>query len=131
MVINKNRLLITTLFLLFSIFGFSQELPPIIKYTQSTYQAGIQNWMISEDTNRFIFFANNEGLLEFNGSNWTLYPSPNESIIRSVKCINDKIYTGSYMDFGYWERQSNGQLYYTSLTKSLKNKIIQNFQIIG
>jgi AraC family chitin signaling transcriptional activator len=113
------------------LFSFSQEMPPIVKYTQSNYQAGIQNWMISEDANRFIFFANNEGLLEYNGSSWTLYPSTNESILRSVKCINDKIYTGSYMDFGFWERNSNGQLSYTSLTESIKDKILYDEQFWG
>ena len=103
--------------------AFGQELPPIVKYNPITYGAGNQNWMISQDKNNFIFFANNEGLLEYNGSNWTLYPSPNETIIRSVKVIDNKIYTGCYMEFGYWVRQSNGQLKYTSLSKSIKSKI--------
>jgi len=109
----------------------AQELPPIVKYTQSTYQAGIQNWMISQDDNHFMFFANNEGLLEFNGSSWTLYPSPNETIIRSVKCIDDKIYTGSYMEFGYWERQKSGQLKYYSLSESIKDKLLDDEQFWG
>jgi len=113
------------IFLFFLIFfsGFSQELPPIVRYSPSTYGAGNQNWMMSQDDNHFLFFANNEGLLEFNGSNWTLYPSPNETIIRSVKVIDRKIYTGCYMEFGFWNRQSNGQLKYTSLSKAIKNKI--------
>lgn len=131
MIIIKNILKFTWLILFYSYFGIAQELPPIVKYTQNTYQAGIQNWMISEDANRFIFFANNEGLLEFNGSTWSLYPSPNESIIRSVKCINNKIYTGSYMDFGYWERQPNGQLVYNSLAISIKDKIQFDEQFWG
>ena len=104
-------------------FSFCQELPPIVKYSPTTYGAGNQNWMISQDKNNFIFFANNEGLLEYNGSNWTLYLSPNETIIRSVKVIDNKIYTGCYMEFGYWVRHSNGQLKYTSLSKSIKSKI--------
>ncbi|MBY0487737.1 MAG: LuxR family transcriptional regulator [Flavobacteriaceae bacterium] len=84
--------------------------------------------MISQDKNRFIYFANNEGLLEFNGSNWTLNPSPNETIIRSVKVIEDKIFTGCYMEFGFWRRQANGQLKYTSLSKSIKNKLLDDEQ---
>ena len=103
--------------------GFSQELPPIIKYSPATYGAGNQNWMVSQDKNHFVFFANNNGLLEFNGSNWTLYPSPNETILRSVKVINDRIYTGCYMDFGYWIRKSNGKLKYTSLSKPIQKHI--------
>ncbi|WP_264565011.1 triple tyrosine motif-containing protein [Flavobacterium sp. N3904] len=119
-----------TTFLLFFIFSiaFSQELPPIIKYSPNFYGAGNQNWMISQSQNQFVFFANNEGLLEFNGSNWQLYPSPNETIIRSVKVINNRIYTGCYMEFGFWTRQPNGRLKYTSLSKAIKNKILDDEQ---
>jgi DNA-binding CsgD family transcriptional regulator len=108
--------------------GHSQELPPIVKYSPSSYTAGNQNWMIAQDNNHFMFFANNEGLLEFNGSNWTLYNSPNETIIRSVKVINDKIYTGCYMEFGYWKRQKSGQLKYYSLSNRIKYKILDDEQ---
>ena len=103
--------------------SYCQELPPIVKYSPNTYAAGNQNWMISQDKNNFIFFANNDGLLEFNGSNWNLYPSPNETIIRSVKVVDNRIYTGCYMEFGFWTRQPNGKLIYTSLSKSINNRI--------
>ncbi|WP_379853362.1 helix-turn-helix and ligand-binding sensor domain-containing protein [Flavobacterium xylosi] len=117
-------------FLLFFIFviAFSQELPPIVKYAPTTYGAGNQNWMISQDYQHYVFFANNDGLLEFNGSNWELYPSPNETIVRSVKVIGNKIYTGCYMEFGFWKRQSNGKLKYTSLSNTIKSKILDDEQ---
>ena len=108
--------------------GFSQELPPIVKYSPTNYNAGNQNWMMSQDANHFLFFANNEGLLEFNGSNWTLYPTPNETIMRSVKVIDNKVYTGCYMEFGYWKRQANGRLLYTSLSQKIKTKILDDEQ---
>ncbi len=104
----------------------SQELPPVIKYLPLSYGGGNQNWMISQDQNQHLYFANNEGLLEFNGSSWSLYPSPNETIIRSVKVIGNKVYTGCYMEFGFWKRQDNGRLKYTSLSATLKNKIIND-----
>jgi len=113
----KTKLSLIPFFLLVTFLTFAQELPPIVKYTSTTYGAGNQNWMISQDKDQFLCFANNEGLLEFNGSNWTLYPSPNETIIRSVKVVGDKIYTGCYMEFGYWKRQSNGALKYFSISK--------------
>jgi len=106
----------------------AQDLPPILNYTPSLYKAGNQNWMISQDKNQFLFFANNDGLLEFNGSNWKLYKSPNETIIRSVKVIGNKIYTGCYMEFGYWVRQTNGKLKYTSLSNRIKSKILVDEQ---
>ena len=107
---------------------FAQELPPIVKYQSTQYGAGNQNWMISQDKNHFIYFANNEGLLEYNGSVFTLFPSPNETIVRSVKVIDDKIYTGCYMEFGYWKRQATGDLMYQSISKSIKNKILDDEQ---
>ena len=119
----NNKFYFLIVFLLSFQFSFCQEFPPIVKYNPATYGAGNQNWMISQDKNDFIYFANNEGLLEYNGTTWSLYPSPNETIIRSVNVIDNKIYTGCYMEFGYWIRHSNGQLIYTSLSKSLKNKI--------
>ena len=119
------------IFFLFIFYFFNsnaQELPPIVKYNSSIYNAGNQNWMISQDKNDFVYFANNEGLLEFNGSNWTLYKSPNETIFRSVNVIENKIYTGCYMEFGYWIRHTNGKLVYTSLSQSIKNKILDDEQ---
>ena len=106
----------------------AQELPPIIKYAPNTYKAGNQNWMISQNKQNIMYFANNDGLLEFNGSEWLLYPSPNESILRSVKVIDERIYTGCYMEFGYWERQQNGLLKYKSLSNKIKSKILDDEQ---
>jgi len=105
-----------------------QELAPIVRYSPATYNAGNQNWMISQDSQRFMFFANNEGLLEFNGSAWTLYPSPNETIIRSVKVVGDRIYTGCYMEFGYWTREPDNQLKYHSLSSKAKSTIVDDEQ---
>jgi AraC family transcriptional regulator, chitin signaling transcriptional activator len=86
-------------FVLNCLLSFSQELPPILKYSPSIYGAGNQNWMISQDKQHFVYFANNDGLLQYNGSSWNLYKSPNETIIRSVKVIDNKVYTGCY---GIW-----------------------------
>ena len=108
--------------------SFSQETPPIIKYGLKESGAGNQNWMISQDSLGKIYIANNKGLSEFNGTKWVLYPSPNESIIRSVKVIGEKIYTGTYMNFGYWENTENGILTYTSLSKKLNIDILEDEQ---
>ncbi len=117
-------------FLLLLITGFlySQELPPINFYSTDLYQAENQNWSISQAPNKNIYFANNAGLLEFNGARWKLYDSPNETIIRSVKVVNERIYTGSYMDFGFWKQNIFGLLEYTSLTKKLSVKLIEDEQ---
>ena len=72
----------------------AQELPLVNQFYPEDYKAEAQNWSISESDNGFIYVANNSGLLEFNGVTWKLYPTPNETIMRSVKAIKNKVFTG-------------------------------------
>ncbi len=97
----------------------AQGLPPVINYSPVDYQAENQNWSVSQSADRLVYAANNQGLLEYNGADWTLYPSPNETIMRSVKAVGDRIYTGCYMEFGYWQKDQLGILRYTSLSEEL------------
>ncbi len=116
------------LFYILPIISTGQELPPVINYSAEVYGAGNQNWMITQSKENFIYVANNAGILEFNGSNWALYPTPNESIMRSVNAIGDRIYSGFYMDFGYWQRNDFGVLKYTSLSDLLSIQLIEDEQ---
>ncbi len=101
----------------------AQELPPIINYGPNEYGAGNQNWMIARGDNKYFYFANSTGLLEYNGEKWNLYSVPNKTIVRSVKVIKDRIYTGAYMEAGYWERNEFGKLVYTSLVPDFQGTI--------
>lgn len=107
----------------------AQERPPIKAFYPEEYGAEYQNWSISQSNEKNIYIANNSGLLEFNGASWTLYPSPNESIMRSVNVINDLIYTGCYREFGYWKRNEFGTLVYTSLSKALNISFLDDEEI--
>ncbi|SDH76433.1 Y_Y_Y domain-containing protein [Winogradskyella thalassocola] len=107
----------------------AQELPPIEKFTASDYGGDNQNWMISQNEDNYIYAANNKGLLEYNGSNWVAYPSPNNTILRAVNVIDDRIYTGCYEEFGYWLKDEKGLLNYTSLIPKLKEASINDDQI--
>ena len=124
-VFNKKiiKLCVLCIALLFSEKNYAQEIPPIKIFTPKDYGAEDQNWSISQAENNFIYIANNEGLLEYNGVSWELYNSPNDGILRSVKVVGDKIYTGGYMDFGYWTKNKYNKLIYKSLTEN------QNFSI--
>jgi ligand-binding sensor domain-containing protein/DNA-binding CsgD family transcriptional regulator len=91
-------------------------LPQIVNYSNTTYKGGIQNWDIQQDKNGIMYFANNEGLLTFNGRYWKLYPLPNKTIIRSLKIdVGGKIYVGGQDEFGYFYPDQNGILRYISL----------------
>lgn len=109
--------------------GFSQELPPIKNFTTLDYNSENQNWSIAQTSDKVIYVANNGGLLEFNGAEWYQYPSPNETIIRSVSVIDDKIYTGCYMEFGYWTKTKFGYLEYTSLSRKLGIELAEDEEL--
>ncbi|MER3316660.1 MAG: Two component regulator three Y domain-containing protein [Allomuricauda sp.] len=104
----------------FSVTG-QQLLPPIENFQLLDYNGGTKNWDVSVDGNGELFVANNKGLLHYNGEKWTLYKLPNNTIIRSVESIGDRVYTGSYEEFGYWIKNDLGELDYTSLTHLIKN----------
>ena len=92
------------------------------------YGAANQNWSITQTEDQKMYFANNSGLLEFNGSEWTLHPVSDNSIVRSVQADGQRVYTGSYMDFGYWEHDQFGALKYQSLVKAHKLSILEEEQ---
>lgn len=108
--------------------GSTQELPPILSYTPDAYQAGNQNWMLSQGPQRHLFAANNDGLLEFDGARWRLHRSPNETIFRSVYVDGARIYTGCYMEFGYWLKTPEGSLDYHSLSDSIPDQLVSDEQ---
>ncbi len=114
------------IFGLFTVALCSQELPPIQNYSPSEYGAENQNWAISQSEEKLIYVANNEGLLEFNGANWNLFTSPNHTILRSVKAVGDRIYMGCYMEFGYWSKNAFGGLAYTSLSKEIREELLED-----
>lgn len=104
----------------------AQELPPIQNFPPSYYGAENQNWAISQSGDKRIYVANNKGLLEYNGAKWTLFPSPNETIIRSVTIVGDRIYTGCYKEFGYWVKNEWGTLDYVSLSGKIQNDLLED-----
>jgi ligand-binding sensor domain-containing protein/DNA-binding CsgD family transcriptional regulator len=126
---NKAKRFFLIFLLFFTRLISCQELPPVVIYDERDYNAENQNWSISQSDNGFIYVANNKGLLEFNGGDWNLYETPNETIMRSVKTIDDKIFTGFYMDFGFWKKDKFGSLQFTSLVKKTKINLLEDEQI--
>jgi ligand-binding sensor domain-containing protein/DNA-binding CsgD family transcriptional regulator len=86
----------------------------VTHYAPHEYGAGNQNWDISSDGRR-LFLANNFGLMVVDGQAARLHRLPQGSIVRSVAAIGDRVYTGSFQEFGYWVADESGALAYTSL----------------
>jgi len=117
----KKYLLIIS-FLIFHVNSIYGQFSPYFKnYSISDYKAQNKNWGIAEGDDGKIYFANHEGLLEYDGVRWKLWHLPNKTIVRSVFIERGKIFTGSFEEFGYWERDKKGQLNYTSITQQAQS----------
>lgn len=95
----------------------SLGIPPVFNYNKSVFQGGSRTWDIKQDSRGIMYFANNEGLITFNGRYWKPYPLPNSTILRSIFIDeNDRIYVGGQGEFGYFEGGVHTKLSYTSLS---------------
>jgi ligand-binding sensor domain-containing protein/DNA-binding CsgD family transcriptional regulator len=95
-------------------------MPDIINFDNGTYGGGTHNWDIQQDSNGVLYFANDEGLLTYDGSRWKIYPLPNKTIVRSIKIAPDnRIYVGGQGDFGYFSPDKNGRLVFNSLKEKV------------
>lgn len=116
--------------------GITQDLPgslgvpEVIHYTRQEFNAYKQNWCVAQDAQGQIYVANSRGLLRFNGSEWQLYHLPYRQIVRSVAVDNhNKIYTGGFAEFGYWEKDSSNRLQYHSLSSGITDSVFRREEI--
>ncbi|MBO9151834.1 triple tyrosine motif-containing protein [Chitinophaga sp. GCM10012297] len=90
--------------------------PSVLHFSKQQYSGGGQTWDADMDAQGILYFANNEGLLTFNGHGWKMLPVPNHTRLRSVKTDDSgRIYAGAQDDFGYYRADADGVLRYTSL----------------
>ena len=78
-------------------------MPPIWNFSKKQYHAGTQNWDATQDSNGVMYWANNEGLLQYDGSRWSCYPVSNKTVVRAVAYdAGSRIYVGAQGEFGYF-----------------------------
>lgn len=112
-------------------------IPPIYNFSKEKYNGSTQNWDIAQDETGIMYFANNTGLLVFDGKYWESYPVDNQTIVRSVKVGKDgKIFIGAQSEMGYFAPDVNGKLKYNSLNHLLpesdrKYADVWDIEIIG
>jgi AraC family chitin signaling transcriptional activator len=116
----KVKITIITLLYFISSQLFAQELLPFVEnYNKSDYQGDNQIWNVAQGNDDAMYFANNYYLLRYDGVKWEKYTLPNKTIIRSILVDGDRIYSGSYKEFGYWQRK-NGKMFYVSISDKTK-----------
>jgi len=117
-----NRLLLPLLATLFSMAAASQltlGLPEIGNYSKQEYRGGAQTRRIVQDATGLLYFANDEGVLRFDGARWKAFPLPNRSLVRCLQFGPDgQLYVGGQDEVGYFQPAADGSLQYHSL-KSL------------
>ncbi|MCH7412306.1 hypothetical protein MM213_02325 [Belliella sp. R4-6] len=119
----KIHFLFTTTLLVFLTLQLKgQGLPFTELYSKSDYNGGIQNWDFTESSSGLMYVANSGGLLEYDGENWSVFPMPNKTIVRTA-CVDqdEKIWVGAQREFGYYKADESGELIYTSLVEKLIN----------
>ena len=104
-------------------------IPAITNYTVKDYRGGHQNWACAQGDDGVMYFGNNNGLLVYDGFSWELYKVPGGYIVRSVFVDKDKVYIGSFEEFGYFSRGVTGKMEYHSLSEQLKDEITPNDEI--
>jgi ligand-binding sensor domain-containing protein len=90
-------------------------LPKIDNFNNLEFHGGRQTWDIKQGKWGRMYFANNDGLLTYDGSYWKMYPQPNKSILRSIAIDDNRIYAGGQDEIGYYSPDEQGALQYHSL----------------
>lgn len=120
--------------MVFISFCFSQNIisqdynlgvPIIQAFPKDISQSGSQNWDVVQDKLGIMYFANNDGMLAYDGTIWTIFPLPNYTIVRSL-AIDEAgiIYAGGQNEFGRYIPNENGEWQF----ESLKHLIPKEFQ---
>lgn len=138
---NMRFFLVKLFLLLFFFAGICSEsfaqgipfVPPTFNYTTHNYNAGNQNWAIAQGKNRVIYVGNDFGLLSFDGVNWKLNPLPNNLSVKSIFIDNssdeEKIYVGSFEEFGFFQKNEKNELIYHSLKHLIKDFMLYNDEV--
>jgi ligand-binding sensor domain-containing protein len=100
--------------------------PAIKNYTHTDYNASTEIWDVKQDKNGILYFANNDGLLTFDGSYWKIYPLPNKGTIKALAIDpSGKIFVGGQDEVGYFFPDNNGILKYHSIKNLMPPKARQ------
>ncbi|MCY1633751.1 helix-turn-helix and ligand-binding sensor domain-containing protein [Marinifilum sp. D737] len=134
---RNNRILILLLFFLcfFGLHtgkaGTKHLLMPFVKnFSKLEYHGANQNWDVCQGINGEMYFANSDGLLEYDGASWKLYPLPAGQLVRSVTVDSaGRVYVGAHEEFGYWKKNKQGQLEYFSLIDLVEVHQLRNQDI--
>ena len=88
----------------------------LTNYTPDEYNEHPQNWDLLQDQRGLMYFANVNGVLEFDGMEWRTIELPGKTTVRSLAIdTSGRIFVGSYGELGYLSPDKTGAMQYVSL----------------
>ena len=76
-----------------------------------------ENYSITQDGQGRMHIANRQGVLRFDGTFWTITPTPGTVLSIKYDYLSDLIYVGCINDYGYIKSDPTGREIYVSLSK--------------
>lgn len=97
----------------------------IVNFDKSVYGKGTQTWQIAPYDDKWVYFANKNGMVQFDGNVWNVFPLNNASDVRSVlaSATQKRIYVGGINEFGYYEPDTDGSLAYHCMSDTLESSV--------
>ncbi|MGL5271978.1 MAG: transcriptional regulator, partial [Phocaeicola sp.] len=118
----KRTCFLLIILLFSSLHGMSNAWNSFVQnFDKKLYGQGSQTWQVSPYDNRWTFFANKKGLLQFDGNEWKTFQMNNQFDVRSVlsSSIQKRIYVGGVNEYGYYEPDEIGNLKYHCMSDTL------------
>ena len=85
-------------------------------FAPEDYGAHVQNWAVVQDDRGFVYVANGDGVLEFDGVSWRLIETANRSVARSLAVgPGGRVFVGAVGEMGFLAPDSSGRLRYVTL----------------
>lgn len=108
--------------------GGELGLPAIRNFSAREYGEASQNWAVAQGQDGLMYFGNNHGVMEFDGTRWRLIPVANRTAARDLAVAdNGRIYVSAQREFGYLEPDDKGRMQYHSLSEKLPEEL-RDFQ---
>jgi hypothetical protein len=100
--------------------GQDAGLPFIRNFSPKEYGADAQNWAVAQGPRGWIYVANNQGVLVYDGARWGLIRTPGRTTVRSLaEDADGRIFVGAVGELGCLARDASGRMAFVSLADKL------------
>ncbi|MFQ3580233.1 MAG: triple tyrosine motif-containing protein, partial [Bacteroidales bacterium] len=116
-------------YLFFYLHSYTQNpgIPYVLHYSPKESLVRGNNYTIAQDSRGFLYIANNNGVLEFDGNNWNLLPIAGKPVVTQNKF--GEVFVGGLNTFGKIGAIKSGKISYIPIEVNKKFGQIDQFTI--